>query len=67
MPEMEGTEFILNLSAELLMTNIIVMSGDGSIAGVDFLELARNLGAHKVFKKTFTYEELLAAVNELLL
>ena len=66
MPEKEGTEFIMDISEEFPGTKVIVMSGGGNIEGVDFLDLARNLGALRSFKKPFGREELLTAVDELL-
>ena len=42
------------------------MSGGGNIEGVDFLNLAENLGALKTFRKPFKQVDLLAAVEELL-
>ena len=66
MPEMEGTEFIMNMSDEFPKVKVIAISGAGNIEDVDFLELAKNLGALKTFQKPFKQAELLAAVEELL-
>lgn len=66
MPEMEGTEFIMDMNEEFPKVKVIVMSGGGNIPDVDFLDLARNLGALKTFQKPFKHEALLAAVEELL-
>jgi len=66
MPEKEGTEFIMDMSFEFPKVKVIAMSGGGNIEGVDFLNLAENLGALKTFQKPFKQVDLLAAVEELL-
>ena len=66
MPEKEGTEFIMDMSDEFPKVKVIAISGGGSIPDVDFLKLAKNLGALKTFKKPFSQQEILAAVEELL-
>ena len=66
MPEKEGTEFIMDISDEFPKAKVIAISGGGNIAGVDFLKLAKNLGALKTFQKPFKRVEFLAAVEELL-
>ena len=66
MPEKEGTEFIMDISDEFPHAKVIAMSGGGNVADVDFLNLARNLGALKTFQKPFKQADLLAAVEELL-
>lgn len=66
MPEKEGTEFIMDMSVEFPKVKVIAMSGGGNIEGVDFLNLAENLGALKTFRKPFKQVDLLAAVEELL-
>ena len=66
MPGMEGTEMIMELLEEFPKAKIIAISGYGNVAGIDFLQLAENLGALKTFQKPFKQEELLAAVEELL-
>ena len=66
MPEKEGTEFIMDMSEEFSAVKVIAMSGGGNIADVDFLNLAKNLGALKTFQKPFKQADLLAAVEELL-
>jgi DNA-binding NtrC family response regulator len=66
MPEKEGTEIIMDLSQEFPKAKVIAISGGGNVAGIDFLQLAENLGALKTFQKPFKQEELLAAVEELL-
>jgi DNA-binding NtrC family response regulator len=65
MPEKEGTEFIMDIGAEFPKAKVIVMSGGGNVADVDFLKLAENLGALRTFQKPFDHKKLLAAVKEL--
>ena len=66
MPEKEGTELIMELRQEFPRTKIIVITGGGSVDGLDYLELSRNLGAHRTFNKPFSREDLLRAIQELL-
>ena len=66
MPEKEGTELIMDINDEFPKVKVIVMSGGGNIADIDFLNLAKNLGALKTFQKPFRQADLLAAVEELL-
>jgi len=66
MPEKEGLELIMELQQEFPQCKIIVITGGGSVDGVDFLRLTENLGAHRTFLKPFTKNELLRAIRELL-
>jgi len=66
MPEKEGTEFIMDMSDEFPNVKLIAISGGGNVENVDFLNLAKHLGALKTFKKPFKQADLLAAVEELL-
>ena len=66
MPGMEGTELIMDITGEFPGTRIIAISGGGNVDGVDFLTLARNLGASRTFQKPFKKQELLQAVAYLL-
>ncbi len=65
MPETEGMEVSLKLKEYRSTARIIVISGGLRGNTADFLEIAKSLGASKVLAKPFTYESLLAAVNEL--
>jgi DNA-binding NtrC family response regulator len=56
----------MDMSVESPKVKVIGMSGGGNIEGVDFLNLAENLGALKTFQKPFKQVDLLAAVEELL-
>lgn len=66
MPEKEGISTIMDLNLNSPQTKIIAISGGGRDPNVDFLELARNLGAQHTLKKPFDKEELLGAVRDLL-
>ncbi len=66
MPEKEGIETIMEVREKYPQAKIIAISGGGRLESVNYLELARNLGAHKIFQKPVKREELLDAVHELL-
>ena len=66
MPEMDGTEFIMDIVEEFPQAKIIAISGGSNIEEVDILKLAHNLGAVKTFQKPFDLQEFNAAVEELL-
>ena len=65
MPEMSGLNTIMKICSDFPQVKIIAISGVG--ANIDFLEMAKKLGAHIALKKPFTYEELSEAVQQLLL
>lgn len=64
MPEAEGIETLVKLREEFPQTSIIVISGGGSHGGVDYLALARELGAARTLKKPFSPQDLIDAVRE---
>jgi len=66
MPEIEGMEVLMKLQEYRSTAKVIVISGGLRGDTADFLEIARSLGASKVLAKPFTYELLLATLNELL-
>jgi DNA-binding response OmpR family regulator len=65
MPEMEGIETIHDLRREFPDTKIIAISGRDPRVKFNVLEVARQIGAARTFKKPFRFEELVAAVREL--
>ena len=66
MPGKEGIETVFDLKREFPGTRIIVMSGGPSLVqGMDYLGLARELGAAKTLAKPFTMKQLADAVREL--
>jgi len=64
MPHAEGIETIVKLREEFPQAGIIVMSGGGVRSGVDYLAVARELGAARALKKPFGPQELIDAVRE---
>jgi len=66
MPEQEGIETIMQLRRDYPQIKIIAISGGIRGGTVNFLSAARELGASKVYKKPFQFQELLAGVHELL-
>ena len=65
MPEMEGIETIHDLRREFPEAKIIAMSGRDPMTKFDVLEVAREVGAAKTFKKPFRFEDLVAAARDL--
>jgi DNA-binding response OmpR family regulator len=59
MPEQEGIETIGLLRHQYPQMKIIAISGGGRIRNIDFLEMARSLGADDVISKPFEADELL--------
>ena len=66
MPVKEGIETIMDLRRINPAVKIIAMSGGGRVTSVDYLQIAKQVGAKQVLAKPFLYEELQAAVNEVL-
>ena len=66
MPEKEGIEVIRELRRDFPDVKIIAISGGGTIGPETYLQMAKGMGAHRVFEKPFKVEEMLEAVRELL-
>jgi CheY-like chemotaxis protein len=66
MPEIEGFEVLMELQKLRPLVKIIVVSGGVRGNSLDFLDIAKRLGASKVLAKPFTNDELMSTVNELL-
>lgn len=66
MPEREGLQVIRELRANGSLLPILAISGGGRTARLDFLDLARELGADETLAKPFRPRELVAAVARLL-
>lgn len=66
MPETDGLEVIFQFRQDFPDVKIIAVSGGGSRGLVELLTVAKKMGAHRAFMKPFAWEDLLAAVNELL-
>lgn len=66
MPDTDGLEVIFNFRRDFPEVKIIAVSGGGSRGMVELLAVARKMGAQRAFMKPFSWDELLAAVEELL-
>jgi len=66
MPDCDGIELMMAVRRKLPEIRIIVMSGGGRVRAGHYLNLARKLGATRVFEKPFDTAELRGAVKELL-
>ena len=66
MPEKEGIEIIIELKRDYPDVKIIAISGGGRINPEDYLDIAKKLGANRIFAKPVERKELLNAVRELL-
>jgi CheY-like chemotaxis protein len=66
MPEMDGLELIRSIRAISPATKIIGMSGGGRGAADNYLEIAERFGAALVLTKPFAIEDLIGAVNSVL-
>jgi len=66
MPEKEGIETITDLRHCDPQVKIIAMSGGGRTGNLDFLWLAKKLGADRVLPKPFGPESLCALVDDCL-
>lgn len=66
MPEQEGMQTIQQLRQADPDLKILAISGGGRLVNVDFLQVARRLGADEVLAKPFDSQELLSIVRRLL-
>jgi DNA-binding response OmpR family regulator len=66
MPDTDGLEIIYQFRHEFPDVKIIAVSGGGSRGLVELLAVAKKMGAQRALMKPFAWEELLAAVQELL-
>jgi CheY-like chemotaxis protein len=60
MPEMDGIEVIAALRRQFPGVKIVAMSGR---PGVDYLTVAKELGAARILRKPFVMDDLLSAVE----
>lgn len=63
MPDMDGIELLRTLRQSIEPPPIIAISGGGRTVQVDYLELAKRLGAAQVLRKPFTRKVLRAAIR----
>ena len=66
MPELDGFDTLRILRREFPATRIIVVSAGWSVAGMDSLRVARDLGADLTLRKPIDVDVLRAAVTEML-
>ena len=66
MPEIDGIGLVTALHKRYPPLRILVISGGGRTRNLDFLRMAKELGAHATLPKPFAPEQLLAAVEEAL-
>jgi DNA-binding response OmpR family regulator len=66
MPEKEGLETIGELRRLHPEVKIIAMSGGGRGDLVDYLKVAKQMGAARALNKPFSYEALAAAIAEVM-
>jgi DNA-binding response OmpR family regulator len=66
MPEKEGLEVLMEVRRKQPPVKIIAISGGGRQSTVDYLQMAKFMGAGRVLAKPFSNEELVAAVDDLL-
>jgi CheY-like chemotaxis protein len=66
MPEQEGLETIEALRQYNPAAKIVAISGGGRLETLDYLRVAKQLGAQIVLRKPFGRDELLEAVHEVL-
>jgi CheY-like chemotaxis protein len=65
MPEQEGIDTIIQIRHERPNIKIMAISGGGRIRNIDFLEMARSLGADDIIAKPFEADDLLRRFAEL--
>lgn len=65
MPDKEGIETIMDLRRLDPSVKIIAMSGGGRVTSVDYLQIARQVGARQILAKPFLYEDIKAAIEQL--
>ena len=66
MPEKEGIETITELKREFPNVKIIAVSGGGRNVPDAYLNIAKSLGAERIFHKPIDWPEMIKAVRELL-
>ncbi len=65
MPEKDGLEVITELRRDFPDVKIIAISGGGRIASMNYLPIAKRLGAHHILNKPFKLSEFLGSVKDL--
>jgi CheY-like chemotaxis protein len=63
MPDQEGLQTIMMLRKICPDVKIVVISGGARVNSVNFLEIAKKLGADAILQKPFSIDDLFRAVN----
>jgi len=66
MPESDGLEVIRSLRAQGSSCAILAVSGSGTHDRIDWLRMARSLGAHAALRKPLVRDDLVDTVHGLL-
>lgn len=66
MPDKEGLETIVTIRQLYPELRIIAMSGGGRTNTIDYLKIARRLGAMHTLEKPFSYETLSSAITKVM-
>ncbi len=64
MPEKEGLEVLMELRKRPVPVKVIAISGGGSTGKVEYLHIAKLMGAAAVLAKPFSVTALMAVVDE---
>lgn len=65
MPDKDGLETIVEMRARYPSTKIVAMSGWNSPQAVDYLKVAREIGAAHVMRKPFDVDKMVEVVRQL--
>lgn len=66
MPETDGIEVVLHLRKAHSTVPILAISGGGRVAGTEYLEMAKTLGANAAIAKPFEPDHLITLVEGLI-
>jgi YesN/AraC family two-component response regulator len=66
MPDKEGIEMIMEMRRQAPDTRIVAISGGGRTGNVEFLQMAKKLGAMTTLKKPIRLAELYATLEQCL-
>lgn len=66
MPDQEGIETLSIIRREFPDLKLLMISGGGCTSAMDYLSIAKSLGANETLSKPFRSEELLGMVRNLL-
>lgn len=65
MPDKEGIETIMDIRRLNPEAKIIAMSGGGRVNSVDYLKIARQVGANRILTKPFSYDDIQSAIEQM--